>query len=476
MNYFIIFFIIVNTFFTNIFCIVKNENKEKEELLFVYEHCRHGNRAPNDKKNGLYNYKTNMDIYNIYWEKPGILTESGKLQHFFLGLRNKYKYNNFINFSRYNKNELLLRSTGIKRCGESLYYQLLGMYYQNNSNFNDNNNSKVEFNEEIFKYSMPPNIEKWSKKKEFSKLNKIIENFLKNGKIEGLDLNSFNYKKRRKFDTKIINKDFIFITQKCKNHKKYVKKQRNKFNKIIKNNFIDKYAYKLKNFINFTDENYFYKKGISKSLADHFISDYLNGRKELIKFSNETGINLDDFYENCKNVYFFFMYNINCYSKSCILSASRIINETISYFDNAISSSNINKKKGKSNNKQIKMIIDLGHDVTVNAIHILMNKAFNANYTYCNFGCNIYFELYKIKSDNKYIIKYYNNDSLILYIDYYTFKKKVMEMIWNDKDIDDFCNGDKENIFKIHEEQDITEHKKNKKKKNKNEKNYISEL
>ena len=471
MNYFIIFVVIVNSFFTNIFCIIKNENRDGEQLLFVYEHCRHGNRGPNDKKNGLYNNKTKMDIYNIYWEKPGILTESGKLQHFFIGLRNKYKYNNFIDFSRYNKNELLFRSTGIKRCTESLYYQLLGMYYQNNSN---NNNSKVEFNKEIFKYSMPPNIKVWNNKKEFSKLNNVIQNFLKNGKIEGLDLNSFDSESRKEFIIKTIKKDFIFITQKCKNHKKYIKEQRNKYNEIIKNNFIDTYANELKNYINFNDDKYFYKRGISKSLADHFISDYLNGRKELLNFSKETGINLEDYYEKCKNVYFFFMYNIYCFSKSCILSASRFMNEIISYCDDAINN-NINKEKGKRNNKQIKMIIDLGHDVTVNNFHIFMNKAFNANYTYCNFGCNIYFELYKIKND-EYIIKYYDNDSLMLNIDYYKFKKKIMKIIWNDKDIDNFCNGNKENIFKIHKEQDISDYKRRKKINNKYEKNHISDL
>ena len=81
----IIFFFLIS----NNYC--QNNNKNEEQLLFVYEHCRHGNRSPNDKKNGLYNNITKTDAYNVYWEKPGLLTESGKLQHFFLGLRNKYK-------------------------------------------------------------------------------------------------------------------------------------------------------------------------------------------------------------------------------------------------------------------------------------------------------------------------------------------------------------------------------------------------
>ena len=143
MNYFKqieIFFIFI---FSINLCLGEIENKNKTQLLFVYEHCRHGNRAPNNKKNGLYNNLTKKDIYNIYWENLSILTDSGKLQHFFLGLRNKYIYKDFLNFSKYNKNEILLRTTGIKRSIESLYYQLLGMFYKEDS---INQKSEVEFN------------------------------------------------------------------------------------------------------------------------------------------------------------------------------------------------------------------------------------------------------------------------------------------------------------------------------------------
>ena len=94
-----------------------------------------------------------------------------------------------------------------------------------------------------------------------------------------------------------------------------------------------------------------------------------------------------------------------------ILNASKSMKDIINYFDNTI-----DYDKNKKKNKEIKMIIDLGHDVTVNSIHVFMNKAFNVNFTYCNFACNIYFELYKIKNDNKYIVKYYDNDLLILNI------------------------------------------------------------
>ena len=440
----IIFFFLIS----NNYC--QNNNKNEEQLLFVYEHCRHGNRSPNDKKNGLYNNITKTDAYNVYWEKPGLLTESGKLQHFFLGLRNKYKYKNFIDFSKYDKNEIIVRSTGVKRCTESLYYQLLGMYYKEKSK---NNNTFVEFDEEKYNFSMPPNIENWKNKKNFYKLNKKIKSFIEKKRINGLNLSSYDSMAKKKFKIKTIKSDFVFVNQRCKNHNRYIREQRKKYKEVIKNNFIDIYAEKLKKIFNYTDnyDSFFYKWSISKSLADHFISDYSNGRKkELNIFSKKTGIEIDNFFQNCKNIYFFYMYNVYCYSKSCILNASRFMKEIINYFDDAI---NYSKNKNKINHT--KMIIDLGHDVTINSFHILMEKAFNANYTYCVFGCNIYFELYKKQKNNKYIIKYYNNDLLRLNMDYYKFKKKIEKFLWDDDEIDDFCNGEKENIFKIHKEQDL---------------------
>ena len=469
MNYlnYAIYLTIIFSFF-----ISENQSKkiaeDEEQLLFVYEHCRHGNRAPNDKKNGLYNKENKTDAYNVSWENPGVLTESGKLQHFFLGLRNKYKYSKFINIAKYNKSEIIFRSSGAKRCTESLYYQILGMYFKEPSQKSKDKYS-IKFDQDIYNYSMPPNFNNWKNKKEFSQLNNKIKNFLKNKKIDGLNLTSFNTESKKKYNIKFIKNDFMFVSQRCKNHERYIKKQRKKYKEIIKSNFIDNYSQQLKKVVNYSNdfETYFYKRSIAKSYADHFISDYSNGRKELNIFSKKTGIDLEDYFQKCKNVYFFFMYNIYCYSKSCVLNASRFMKEILDYFENAI---NYNKNKNKTKkikdnkiNKNIKMIIDLGHDVTVNSFHVFMNKTFNIDYTYCVFGCNIYFELYKIKK-NKYSVKYYENDLLRLNIDYNEFKKKVSKLIWKDSEIEDFCKGDKENIFNIHKEQYII--KKNNKKVN----------
>ena len=52
--------------------------------------------------------------------------------------------------------------------------------------------------------------------------------------------------------------------------------------------------------------------------------------------------------------------------------------------------------ENKINNKTtLKMVIDLGHDVTVEPMQVFMHKAFDIEYTVCNFACNLFFELYK---------------------------------------------------------------------------------
>ena len=91
-----------------------------------------------------------------------------------------------------------------------------------------------------------------------------------------------------------------------------------------------------------------------------------------------------------------------------------------------------------------KMVIQGGHDTTLNVLQFFMLKTFNINLQYVKFGANIYFELHKDKiedSDNdyNYTVKYFYDSKLMLKIDYDTFKKKVLENVWNEEQIHNFC-------------------------------------
>ena len=75
-----------------------------------------------------------------------------------------------------------------------------------------------------------------------------------------------------------------------------------------------------------------------------------------------------------------------------------------------------------------------------------MYTAFQIPVKYVKFGAHIYFELHKddiIK--DKFIVKYYYDGEMLLEKDYYEFKKRVSEIIWNEEKIKKFCFQNNEN-------------------------------
>ena len=94
------------------------------------------------------------------------------------------------------------------------------------------------------------------------------------------------------------------------------------------------------------------------------------------------------------------------------------------------------------------MIIQGGHDTTINLIQYFMFSAFQIPVKYVKFGANIYFELHKDDiNNNKFIVKYYYDGEMLLEKDYYDFKQRISEVIWSDEKIKEFCfqeNKDKE--------------------------------
>ena len=156
-------------------------------------------------------------------------------------------------------------------------------------------------------------------------------------------------------------------------------------------------------------------------------------------FLNMTKIDKDDFYKTCKKIYEYWLFHIFCDKKTCVMESSNLMQDLLEYMDNKINN--------KTN--ELKMVIDLGHDVTVAPMQLFMYKAFDVDYTACFFGCNLYFELYKTinkaKKEN-YYVRYYVDDDLRLNIYYQEFKKKVKDYIWSQDDKDEFCYG---NIIKV---------------------------
>ena len=70
----------------------ENIDENNLDLIFVYEHVRHGIRGPSASYNSL--FKDGKDEFGVSWEGEGDgeLTLIGKRQHYDLGVRNRVKY------------------------------------------------------------------------------------------------------------------------------------------------------------------------------------------------------------------------------------------------------------------------------------------------------------------------------------------------------------------------------------------------
>ncbi len=92
---------------------------QDEEIYFALTHFRHGINSP------LFLNKENKDIFGNEWKDgPGELTLNGVKQHYLIGLRNKNRYRNLLNYE-YKSKEILVYSTNLNRTIMSAQSQLL---------------------------------------------------------------------------------------------------------------------------------------------------------------------------------------------------------------------------------------------------------------------------------------------------------------------------------------------------------------
>ena len=90
------------------------------------------------------------------------------------------------------------------------------------------------------------------------------------------------------------------------------------------------------------------------------------------------------------------------------------------------------------------MIIHGGHDTTINCIQYFMHYAFQIPITYIPFAANIFFELHKNESSNNFYVEYIFDGISLLNLDYDKFREKVLESIWSEEKINNFCNFEQE--------------------------------
>ena len=401
---FILLFLLIN------FCICERA------LIFVYEHVRHGARGPSSGYKAILN--NGVDEYGIKWGTDGELTQIGKRQHYYLGVRNRLKYSNLINFKEYNPKEILIHSTDYNRTHQSVLSELYGMY---------EGLREAELKDDEPKFTMVN--DKYMKDNNtnlFAQIHDELSNI--GNKVNSESFPVFNI---HKFPDKRI-----FLVDDCIKLNNYRDEKNGPQVKKFFDEFDSKFLKAFKKIMN-KNEDFFHLYDTMKSYTDHFICAYDN-KKDLSHLEKEE-LDLDAFYNFSKRFYGHFIFNYFVDEYTSGLEETHLMQDVIGYMIRRIN--NLNEVTYKAP----KMVIDSGHDSTVGPMARFLSSALKVKYhEFCEFACNIYLELYK-EDDGKYTVDYYLDDELIFKEKefYKEFKEPIESHYWNDTYMDEFC-GKKE--------------------------------
>ena len=388
-----LFKIILITSFLNVFVITEKLkitnisnplflNGETSNLVFVFNHMKHGANTPCIGLNDQYE-----DIFDQQWNGDCELTQKGFLQMFKLGKIYQQRYKELLNISSNPDINLVLSYASKEKkalmTSNAFFY---GMYLNNDTpieerfviptrNFKKNNDTELI---PIFYFGDINNCEGWKKLVNKTNINKI--------------------EKLNDFMTKFL-KNYENIFNIIKNKEQMIKAE-DSFEKI--NIFCNSYI------SNYYDERY---KNI-----------------KIFKESEYTEDKLDDLYSDCHlfNLYKFTLIQYNNEAKNIPATIlSDLIKDMIKYMDLIINS---------SEEENPKFVSYIGHDSTMAALQVILNRLFKVPFKLMNFGSNQVFLLFK--NDQNYEIKYLYNDELLLQINYEEFKKNILNFVKsNEKDI-----------------------------------------
>ena len=369
--------LIFNIFYILYSSKITNNNDNKTNLLFIFEHYRHGARSP---CNGLdENY---IDLLGEKWNGDCELSEKGYLQHYLIGLQHREKYYNFLNFNKYNSNNIKVFSTNTNRTLTSIQTQLMGLFNTSYSNivipvhiYEENNNNKMI--KPLFDYT---------KEKNCPNLKEYFEKNLNSEKIKNM--------------TNYFNNNYIDIIKTIYNNTNIDFKKIEKFCSIYISDFIDNRNLEKIKHITFNKE---------------VLYDDCSEVIHLKHFERKIGEHLD-FY--------------------AIMVMSPYMKKIVNYMDNIIEY-NKNNNTFNDENNLTKYVIYSGHDTSLSLMQYFLFKIFNIKINRIPYASFMNFYLFE---DNKnYYVEYYYNDKKLMEIEYDKFKKKIIENIKPDYSIEDFC-------------------------------------
>lgn len=397
------------------------------KILFTNVHLRHGARSSLMKIGEL-----GYDFLGQKWAHKGDLTPVGMRMLYLNGLKHRERYKNLISEDYYDSHEILVYSTSVNRTMQSASTYLSGLY----SNIKNPKLSSIQ--EQI---SFPPGEITSKMEKEVNNLNR---NVIPDG-IQTIPIRNFQY-----IDHFFLLHDPPTVSN-CKpigeNRAKRINGE--KISKV-KENFYSKYGKKIQKFyedkVKGYNENIFNKKNIYP-FCDHFISNKINGTD--LSFLNEYDINIKEMSNDCYIIMEVYLKEIVGGSKEIVMmSESPSMRQIITWMEKRINLDLL----GRGDESVVgspKYTVWSGHDTSTCANEMFMHYTFGTKFIYPKFGSSILFELHKNekfiknknneKEDRVYVVKYFVNDELLFEMEFFKFKNIVIEKLWSNEQIDDYC-------------------------------------
>ena len=416
----IIFSILIINVFSKNFRSSYNTIQNEDKLLFVWKHFRHGARGPYI---GI-NPKTHLDFIGVPWNTVGELTPLGLRMHYLLGVATKNNYPDFIS-DQYNPNELYISSTNVNRTMLSVYSFLKGFY--NSDTTNDLTKKQIERGK-LSNSNYSSEIE--DKMKQIG--NKSLEGGFSEIPVHIIDGTKLEFG--------------LYDGKNCPGIKKYEKENQEServkkiYNDIMKytNDTFGQYVLK---FMNTTDFNFLWNKTNLYYISDTFFSNYFNGR--IMQYINDTGINMEAFYNNSFNVTFIDTYHYTFgipSTETVYISVSPMFRSIFNYMELRIKLDKENKPDEIVANSP-RFVIVSGHDTSLAPIDIFMESEFGIDFGMATYASSQTFELWKNGTTGKYSIHYLFNQKLKGIFDFDEFRNKVNEKTYNHEKIKEICNA-----------------------------------
>ena len=373
---------------------------EDEDIYFVLNHFRHGIRSP------LKLDEENKDTFGNEWSNgPGELTLNGIRQHYLIGIRNKNKYKNLLNFD-YKSKEILVYSTNLNRTIMSAQAQLSGMY----------NNIHYDFKLIKGENKLPYNL----------------SNIYYDENFNYYPVPIHNYEERR-----INNKikmvkvmDYLWV-QRCKRNLE--KRKKNLNNKKL-----------TENKINYMLEKYYNNINKSTSIEDNFqnififcdaiISNYYENR-----IIEEYKDNIEEVKKDCFDFESFKQIEIeqSYYAKDTgIYTMSLMIENILNWMEYRVKYNTLNATSGFP-----KYVMYSGHDSTLIAMQRYLKDGLNINFNYTPFASSQYFELKKNNNNNLFFVEIYYNNEKVYRDEFSEFEKKVKKILIPHLNVVYYCEG-----------------------------------